>query len=248
MKNINIMFEELKNIGLTENEINIYLTMLKLGTSRPSDIAEKTGFSRSYVYDALERLIEKEIVSPIFKNNKKHYTPTNPKRLEELVRQRLEKIKKMLPELEKLQKISKEEIKVELHQGKYVYKTLIKDILSTLKENKEVLIFGIDDEVLMKLDKYYLTYLKQYFSRLQKLNIKERVIVKTNAKILKEAKTTTYRFLPKGVIGNTAFEVYGNKVAIFLWGIPNHLILIENKKVADSYRKQFQILWHQSKK
>lgn len=73
------------------------------------------------------------------------------------------------------------------------------------------------------------------------------MIVKENAKLLKEAKTTTYRFLPKEIIGNTAFEVYNNKVAIFLLGIPNYLILIENKEVADSYRKQFQILWNQSK-
>lgn len=235
--------EELREFGLTENEIKIYLILLKLGTANPAEIAEKTGLSRSYIYDALERLLEKEMVSSILKNNKKHYQATDPKRLGELSKQRFEKIQKIIPKLEDLQKTTKEEIKVELHKGTYVYKTLLRDILSTLKRNQEVLIFGIDDEVLINLDKYYLIHLRQYFAKLKRLNIREKVIAKTNAKILKEAKTTTYRFLPENIIQNTAFEVYANKVAIFLWGNPNYLILIENKSAADSYRNQFKILW-----
>lgn len=187
------------------------------------------------------------MVSSVFKNNKKHYIATDPKRLEELARQQLEKIQKIVPKLEDLQKIAKDEIKVELHRGTYVYKTLLKDILATCKRNDEILIFGIDDAVLIKLDKYYLTNLKPYFARLQKLSIKEKVIAKMNARVLKEAKTSTYRFLPKHIFGNTAFEVYGKKVAIFLWGTPNYLILIENTEVANSYRKQFNILWEHAK-
>ncbi len=241
------MHEELKEFGLTDNEITIYLALLELGTANPAEITKKTGFSRAYVYDALERLQEKDMVSSILKNNKKHYTATDPKRLGELAKQRLEKIQTLIPKLEDLQKRTTEEIKVELHRGTYVYKTLLKDITSTLKTGGEVLIFGIDDETLNKLDKHYTTNLTIYFSKLQKLNIKEKVIVKKNAKIIKEAKTTIYRFLPQKVIGNTAFEVYKDKVAIFLWGSPNHLILIENKEVANSYRNQFNILWENAK-
>lgn len=241
------MFEELKEIGLTENEIQIYITLLKLGTSTPAQIAEKTGFSRSYVYDALQRLLEKEIINSIYIKNKKNFQATNPKHLQELIKSKLEKIELVIPQLLEFIKPLKEEIHVELHKGKYVYKTLLRDITSSIKNNDEILIYGINDEILSKLDSHYLTYLKIYFNTLQKKNIKEKVIVKENTKILKEAKTTLYKFLPEKIIGNTAFEVYNNKVAIFLWGIPNYLILIENKKVAESYRNQFELLWKISK-
>ncbi|HLC65033.1 MAG TPA: helix-turn-helix domain-containing protein [Candidatus Nanoarchaeia archaeon] len=237
------MHRELKEFGLTDNEITIYLALLELGTANPAEVTQKTGFSRAYVYDALERMQEKEMVSSVLKNNKKHYTATEPKRLGELAGQRLEKIRRLIPHLESLQKVSREEIRVELHRGVYVYKTLLQDIISTLKHNGEVLIFGIDDETLSQLDKHYLTNLKIYFSKLQKLSIKEKVIAKRSAKIIKESKTTAYKFLPGKVIGSTAFEVYGDKVAIFLWGSPNHLILIQSKEVASSYRNQFNILW-----
>lgn len=241
------MQEELREFGLTENEIKIYLVLLRLGTANPVQIAEKTGFSRAYVYDALERLLEKEVVSSVLRNNKKHYLAADPKRLEEIAKQRLEKIQGIIPRLEGLQKASKGEVKVELHRGTYIYKVLLNDIITTLPRGGEVLIFGIDDEFLMKSDKYYLTHLKQYYARLRKLGIKEKCIVKKGAVLFKEP-STIYRFLSKKVIGNTAYEVYGDKVAIFIWGKPNHLILVENKEAANSYRKQFKLLWEIAKK
>ncbi|MDD5192108.1 MAG: helix-turn-helix domain-containing protein [Candidatus Nanoarchaeia archaeon] len=240
--------EELKEFGLTDNEIKIYLALLKFGNLNPSEIAQKTGFSRSYVYDALERLMEKGVVSTSLIKNKKQFMAIDPKKLGESLKQKLEKLQKIIPQLEQLRESSKEDIKVELHKGTYIYKILLNDIISTLKKNNEVLIFGVDDEALMKLDKHYKTNLDIYFSKLEKLNIKEKVIANNKSKMLKGAKTTSYRFLPKQVIGNTAFQVYGNKVGIFLWGNPNYLILIENMEIADSYRNQFKILWDNAKR
>ena len=241
------MEQELKEFGLTENEIIIYLELLALGTSSPADIAKKTGFSRPYIYDALERLLEKNIVSSLLIKNKKQYKATDPRRLEELAINRLESIQKIIPHLLEIQSYNQDEIQVEVHKGKYVYKTLLYDIIATLKKNDEVLVFGIDDEILMKIDKYTPIYLKQYFARIIKLNIKEKVIARRGNPYLKEAKTSVCRFLPKEIMGNTAFEVYGSTVAIFLCCSPNHLILINNKEVANSYRNQFKILWENAK-
>lgn len=237
------MKEELRDFGLTENEVMIYLALLKLGSSNPSKLAEKTGFSRPYVYDVLERLLEKQMVSTVLRKNKKYYTAIDPKQLVELTRQRMENIERIGPELMRIKSSVKEDIKVELHRGRYVYKILLNDILTVLKSGDEVLIYGIDDETLIKLDRYTPIFLRQYLGRISKLKIRERLIGREGALIIPEAKTTKYKFLPAKIIGSTAFEVYGDKVAIFLWGEPNYLILIENKKVADSYRNQFEILW-----
>ncbi|MBI5391201.1 hypothetical protein HZB02_06955 [Candidatus Woesearchaeota archaeon] len=187
--------------------------------------------------------MEKGVVSSIQIKNKKNYQAADPRRLEEVATQRLENLQKIIPQLIQYQNFVTEEIKVELHKGKHVYKTLLNDIIVTLKRNDEVLVYGIDDDILLRLDKYTPSNLNLYLAKAVKLNIHEKVIAKQGNTVLKEAKTTTYRFLPKDVIGNAAFEVYGNKVAILLWGSPNHLILITDKEVADSYRNQFKILW-----
>ncbi|MFH1358270.1 MAG: helix-turn-helix domain-containing protein [archaeon] len=241
------MKEELHDFGLTENEIKTYLVLLKLGNANPSEIAEKTGFSRPYVYDILERLLEKSIVSFVLKKNKKYYSAIEPSLLEELAKQRLDNIKKIVPDLEKIKKSIDEEIKVELHKGEWVFKMLLNDVLSILKKNDEVLIYGIDELSIFKLNKFMPMYLDQYFHRIIKMKTKERVIIAEGGKRFPEATTTKYKTLPKEIIGNTSFFLYANKVAIFLWGIPNYLILIENKRVADSYRNQFEMLWKAAK-
>ncbi|MFH1895028.1 MAG: helix-turn-helix domain-containing protein [archaeon] len=241
------MEEELREFGLTENEIKIYLALLKLGTSSPAEIVQKTGFSRSYVYDALGRLMEKEIVSSVLKDEKKNFTATEPKRLEEMALERVAKIQNILPALEKIQKGSEEEIKVEVFKGKFIYKTLFRDILSSLKKGGEILIFGFDDTFLAKTDPFFKLYLDQYYAKAKKLKIIEKLIARKESFLLNYPKTTKTRFLPEEFVGNVAFEVYSNKVGLFLWGLPNYFILIENKTVADSYRKQFSILWDKAK-
>jgi len=99
----------------------------------------------------------------------------------------------------------------------------------------------------MNEDKYYETNLNIYLSKIKLLGIQERLIVKKGTELPHVEKTTKYKTLPNKNFGNVTFEVYANKVAILLWGTPNHLILIQNKEVAESYRKQFELLWKQAK-
>jgi len=38
-------------------------------------------------------------------------------------------------------------------------------------------------------------------------------------------------------------QIYEDNVQTIMWGKPDYLIIIRNKNVADSYRKQFEFLW-----
>ncbi len=48
--------QELKDLGLTDNEVKIYLLLLQNGMMNPAEISQKLGLHRGYVYDALERM------------------------------------------------------------------------------------------------------------------------------------------------------------------------------------------------
>jgi len=129
------MFEELKELGLTENEITIYHTLLRYGPLKPSEIAKRIGQSRPYVYDSLERLEEKQIVSSLTIDSKKVYQATNPNTIKEIIKTRLEKVESIIPKLLEITQQSKGDIKVELYKGKYVMsQNLLKDIVATLKK------------------------------------------------------------------------------------------------------------------
>jgi len=49
----------LKEIGLQEGEITLYLALLKLKETTATQIAQHTGVHRSHIYDLIEKLKEK---------------------------------------------------------------------------------------------------------------------------------------------------------------------------------------------
>ena len=98
--------EILQSLGLTRNEINVYLTLLKMGSGLAGEITEKSGVHRRNVYDSIERLIKKGLVSFVIQNNRKYFHATDPNRFlgiikeqkRELIRKERD-IRKILPEL-----------------------------------------------------------------------------------------------------------------------------------------------------
>ncbi len=235
--------EQLKEIGLTDNEVKIYLLLLKQGLMNPSEIAKKSGLHRGYIYDALERMQEKEVISSILKDKKKHFQAILPENLVELLRFRLENFQKIVPELIKLEQTKKEETRVDLHKGNKVYRVLLKEVISTLKENEEIYLIGIDEEVL--LNEVEPIYLKQYLNIIKSKNIKEKIIIKKGGKKIINP-NIHYRELDDKYIGKTMQIIYNNKVAIFILGVPYYLIIIDNKEVAETYKRQFDLLWSEA--
>lgn len=236
--------EQLKELGLTDNEVRIYLLILEHGMMNPSKISQKLGLHRGYVYDALERMQEKEVVNVILKTNKKYYQATSPQNLIELLKFRLESFEKAVPDLMKLVTLKKEETKVELHRGKRVYRVLLKDMISTLKNNDTAYLVGVDEDVLMQ--EVEPIYLKQYLNAMKSRKIKEKIIIKIGATKVKSP-NLEYKELDSKYIGKTAQIIYNDKVAIFILGTPYYLIVIENKEVAETYKKQFNLLWNIAK-
>ena len=231
--------EQLKELGLTDNEIKIYLVLLKNGLLNPYKISELTGLHRGYIYDSLERMQEKGVIGVIMKDNKKHFQAISPESLVGLLELKLEGLKNIVPQLKQLMFTDKDETKIALHKGSKVWGTLLKDVLSQIKGGDEILFYGIDETIIEPLEP---VYLKRYFSKMKKDGWKEKAIVKKGAKKL-DIPEIEYKELPSELIGNVVQIIYHDKVALFIAGMPYFLILIENKQVAETYRKQFNHFW-----
>ncbi|MFQ5474260.1 MAG: TrmB family transcriptional regulator [Candidatus Nanoarchaeia archaeon] len=235
------MFEaELKELGLSDNEIKVYLALLENGILNPSELAQKTGMHRSYIYDTVERLLERGVVNTVLVNNKKHYQPVDPKVLREQIELKLRNVDSILPKLSELFNATKTETRVELHRGNRVYMTLIKDLVSNLKKNDTVFLMGADENM---LDAVEPIYLKQYFTILKEKDVKEKIIIKTGGK-KQEEQNLEYKELDPRYFDETTIVMHNSKTYFFIWGNPYHLITIESEKVANSYRKQFEALWN----
>lgn len=238
------MQSELHELGLSDNEIEVYLVLLKAGPLSSYELSQKTNLNRGYLYELLKKLHEKGIVSEVAEGGKKRYQATSPDQLAAILELKLENLRKILPSLKKIENISKEETKINMYRGKYCYKTLLQDILATLTENSEIYIFGIDEQKGMDAEPLYL---KRYFSLAQRKHIFEKVIIKKGTKKLSEAKNTHYKFLSADYIGKVPYFIYGEKVALLTLSEPLNCIIIEDKEIAQTYRKQFEVFWKMAK-
>jgi HTH-type transcriptional regulator, sugar sensing transcriptional regulator len=240
--------EILRSIGLSENEIKIYLDLLKTGSSTAYEIAKRTSIYRVHVYDKVEQLMDKGLVTHVYQGAKKFFQATNPDKIKQFIedkKQKLElqekEVNALLPVLEALTKLPREDTFVEVFKGKEGLKYFLKDIIKT---EKDVLITGIND---LKYQEALPIFMKQYFRDLRKNNIKERVItVKREGVFLFDkimAPITKYRYLEEKQFNPTNTFIYGNKVVIVTFGTPITAIMIKNEEIAKTYKGQFEHLW-----
>ena len=113
----------LKEAGLTNGEIKVYLALLEIGSSTIGPILAKSGITKSMIYRILEKLIKKGLVSYITKEKTKHYQATQPNKLldyidskEKQLKKNKNKIQEMIPQLILKQKTAKKS-EANLYEG-----------------------------------------------------------------------------------------------------------------------------------
>jgi sugar-specific transcriptional regulator TrmB len=240
----------LKKIGLTGSEIKVYLGLLKTGISSKGPILREAKIAPSKIYNILDKLMEKGLVSTITKNNVKNYSAAPIERLREIInfkRKELEKDEKdlnsILPILLSIQK-GKNETKAEIFRGWKGMATAYSEALTHLKKDNEVLILGASKG-------YNPERSKDFFSKYSNLSrekgISIRMILNENSRkyiseMENELKTKfSKRFLEK----TSPAEIVTTKeyTAIVILKDEPIVIAIKDKETAESFITYFNILW-----
>ncbi|MBW2981314.1 helix-turn-helix domain-containing protein, partial [Candidatus Woesearchaeota archaeon] len=78
----------LEDLGLTNAEIKVYLTLLELGQTKVGPIIEKSDLQSSVVHNALHKLQDKGLISYIKKGQIKHYKATDPKNFMDFIEEK----------------------------------------------------------------------------------------------------------------------------------------------------------------
>jgi sugar-specific transcriptional regulator TrmB len=238
----------LSKIGLSENEAKIYLTLLKLGPSSAYLVAQKTGIYRPHVYDKLETLANKSLVSHIQKGKKKIFAAAPPSKImnylteqEDAIKEDIKLLSQNMQNLDALFNLPKEDTNVQMFSGVEGLKLRLEDTYKSTQSGAEILIFGLDDA---KYNEALPIFMPQHFKRLKERGLRERVITQKSRDVFMfDNQVTTYRFLNSTQINPTNTIIYGDKVALVIWGTPITSIVIENKQLTRTYREYFEYLW-----
>lgn len=228
----------LEDAGLTKNEAKVYSALIDLGPSRAGLLTRKTGIHRRNVYDAIEMLIQKGLISYIKENNIRLYSAVSPTRFIEILKEKESNLASIIPEMEKKLSLASEKKQTTFFRGKQALKSIFDD---QIKEGKEILVIGACPFA-KDIVKYYFPRYDNERKR-NKIRVKALFTSKADYKIpLAEVK-----YLPKEMDSPSATNIYGNKVAIILWTEEPFAILIDQKEIADSYRNYFELLWKSAK-
>lgn len=240
----------LKELGFTEGEEKVYIALLKLGSSSSGPIAKESGVSRSKLYEILEKLARKGVVSHFKRNNISYFAAAHPKRIldyidekEKQILQQKYSFQKILPYFENF--IGQKELKkeAEVFEGTEGIKNVRETFLKNMKPGEIIYYFGNPTSGHENM----LGYWDDFNKRRIKKKIWSWTIYNQDAKIYgerrKKLQFTKVRYLPK--IGSTHawVEIYGDSVAIAMKYQTPMSIVINNKFVAESFKTYFNILW-----
>ena len=240
-------FKEPEIFDLTDTEAKIYVLLLKLGSVKASEIIKRAQLHRTTVYDVLERLIEKGLASVVVKNDKKYFEATSPKKfLDKIEEQKAGLLKKeqaaknIVFELEKIKKGKNEQSSVRIYYGKEGLKTVLEDIII---EGKDFVGYGGE----LRFKDILPRYIDIWAEKRRKNKIYAKLIGSKGTKEPKW-KMNELRAVSKDYFSPATTIVYGNKAIIILVEEPILIIQIESRKIADSYRAYFNLLWKIAKK
>ncbi|MAG02151.1 hypothetical protein CMI42_02340 [Candidatus Pacearchaeota archaeon] len=246
----------LTSIGLTKGEINVYSAVLELGVSSLNSIHEKTAIERRNIYDILNKLIEKGLISYTIEKGKKTFQITNPNKIlsylddqKQDIDNAKNEIKSHIPELMNLFNQSKTDIRAEVFRGDASIKALLIEIL----DHKESRWMGGNsfegyNAVSNNLMIWFSHWMKK---RIKKKHVMHDLVshgtwlegLEPNKKELHKKSYYKYCQLPKELYVPMVVIIFGNKVAQVLWSKQPFAFVLESDKIQESFMKYFNHFW-----
>jgi HTH-type transcriptional regulator, sugar sensing transcriptional regulator len=234
-------YDALLAAGLTANEAKMYLAMLRIGSASVNEISRKAGVHRVNAYDLIERLIQKGLVSSVVRGAKKLYEPASPHKILDMLHDRQAHVTSVMPELVLDFNLRKEKQDVFVFKGP---EGVMSAYGMMLEQGKDI--YALGGQGLNR------KYLKHRHIKFDKARLKKKMKVHglyyESARSKKIAsKMWHIKYLPDKFRSPLMVDICGDLVIILLATTDILAIVIQNKEVADGYRKHFTFMWEFAK-
>lgn len=243
--------QTLKEFWLSDNQIEVYLVLLKLNSAPASSIARNTSIKRASIYPIIESLIDQWLVAQHLSWESKYFSAIHPEELQRQEETKLEKLKEKIPELVAMMWSFNNKPKLTYFEGTEGLKKLYKETL-TSKEPIRAFLWTIvlDAEMKNFLNNDYLP------ARI-KAGLRAHVLIPESKQLAKDysahpdttknqKKMLTHTKVIKAwnfMLSNEIDLFDGNKVAVVLyneWELSG--FIIQSKSLHDSLLSIFILL------
>jgi len=238
----------LKELGLSNGQISVYSAVLELGAAHMNKIQERTRIERRNIYDILNKLIQRGLVTYVLEDQKRVYRCTHPSHIcEEISTKKLalDKLEKQIPQISAFFEASKPGINVQVFKGHDAFKALLNETL----QHDASYWMGANSSIEQ-------THLKTWFKQWMRRRAEQKRLMYDLANFsthfedcspydVPEHKKQFYKYgrLPLDLRSFITILIFGNKVAQIIWGTEPYAFVVESKEVKESYMKYFNQFW-----
>lgn len=241
-----MIISKLIEAGLEEKEAKVYASVLELGEATIAQITKKSAVKRSTVYEMLELLKKKGLVSQTRNKRRPVFLAENPKKLVERLDEKKKSLEQSMPEILSMMNLLDKKPKIRYFEGLVGVKEVFEDTLEYP-----------DEEILTLFPYPYINLGEEYFwdhylpMRVEK-RIWARAIVPDNTENrkfafeMKEKAITKTRFVSDKAFSGFDLEIkiYGkSKVGIISY-TEDLGIIIESKKIFKGLKAIFETMWN----
>lgn len=249
------MYEkELTDIGLSEQEIAIYSTLLKDGDMSAKEIADHTDIQRTYVYRILDDLIEKGIVEKGKVGKKTVFTGSHPSHIQSYIRSRQQELRQaelsfeaILPQMSSEFVLNNNRPGIHVYEGEEEFK---KVLYHSLKTEQTIYTF-VDREQVDKhpeLSEINAAYVKERIKR----KISKKMIMtdtpsarESKKKVAKDPYTEIRLISKKEYPFSIGVEIYDTSTSFLTYSEDSMLsVLVEHPGITEFQRTQFEFFWN----
>jgi len=236
----------LKNLGLNDSEIAIYLTCLQTGPAQPQELVKKSGFSRPATYLAIEQLTVKGLLSSASHGKRKIYAAEPPERLVHYGKTKVNDLNQNVEDLENQIQALKLMERGDKPVAKYFegidgLRSILQDLADTKPAfTEEITNVDVVRKVFQNKD------LESVQTKLEKMKTPGRALFSGDVKYVR--KGVEARLLPKNEFN---FEgdilLYADKIAMVSFTDKVIGVVIESPIIAQTYHTIFELAWRGAK-
>lgn len=244
----------LTKFSVSDEEAEIYLALLKLGSSTATEIADKAKKQRTATHFHLKKLVDKDLVQLTKRGRTFVFGAVAPSELAARFDRATTDFKSLVPQLEALQKIEIDAPRVQVTESRAGY-FKVYDEISSLPENGEFLVIEGTEALKNELTLLTETETTNFFAKIISRNIQTKLIITEEAvqipqkmvsdenfKLLKQRRLNVRTYAEAAMPFQGLSLMYGDTVA-YLFPQTNLVVTIKHQGIADSFKATFNTLF-----
>lgn len=231
----------LKDLGLSDQEADIYISLLRSGGAIASSVAKNVGAKRTTVYAILKALSRKGFITTYYRKNKQFFYAEKPQRVANYYEKKVASFVDLIPTLESLEKKQLNMVGLRFIETLDELKKFYSNILEEYK-GKEYKIIGTA--------KYWQGINKDFFVQYRKNRAKAKI--KTKLLLTEESREDSpiektllrdVKFLPKKYEFKSTMDIFKDKVLIVSPELSSLAVVIAVPVMIDIFDAMFEMIW-----